>query len=224
MAGWIGDEVGAGSPRGPARVAYQLAERALRPRSRLVRSAARAGRPARAVRPAAPARADARRRSRSRHTGCARRARCFRRQGGRARCRRPRRRGWLRPLRRTWEGARRSTPASEPAEDRGLVPGSGADLEHAFAAAQRESLDHRRHQRRLRRHLTQADRDRAVEIGVADAGERYIARARHGGHGGKNTRVPHAGRARRLQADAPTHPGVCSSARVMRTTRRAGVC
>ena len=86
--------------------------------------------------------------------------------------------------------------AREPAEDRRLVAESGADLEHAFAAAQREGVDHRRHQRRLRRDLAGADRDRAVEVGFADVDGRHVARARHGSHGVEHARVAHAGRAR----------------------------
>lgn len=80
----------------------------------------------------------------------------------------------------------------EPGEQGGLKAQAGSDLEHALSRPERQRLEHRCHERRLRRHLPVGNRNRFVPVGVRTVASRHEARPRYGGDGLKHTLVADA--------------------------------
>ena len=81
----------------------------------------------------------------------------------------------------------------ELGEDRGLIAGAGADVEHALRPAERELLADERDHVGLRDRLAGAERERAVGIRLAPQLLRHEELARHARH-----RLEH-----RLVGDSP---------------------
>ena len=71
--------------------------------------------------------------------------------------------GFLRQLEVALDGVNLASPAAQNA---GLVTRAGADLQHAFVAIQLQQIGHQRDNVGLRNGLPDADRQRAVFIGI----------------------------------------------------------
>src|SRR6266849_4466558 len=80
------------------------------------------------------------------------------------------------------EALDRGDAGPQVGENRGLITGSGADLEHAVAAPRRERFGHERHDQRLGDRLAAANRQRRVLIRVGGEMGRQEPFARHPRH------------------------------------------
>src|SRR5260370_1298671 len=80
------------------------------------------------------------------------------------------------------EALDRGDAGARVGENRGLITGSGADLEHAVAAPRRERFGHECHDQRLGDRLAAADRQRRVLIRVGGEMGRQEPFARHPRH------------------------------------------
>jgi hypothetical protein len=92
-----------------------------------------------------------------------------------------------------------------------LVSQTRADFEHPLVALEPKRLDHRRHQRRLRRDLPAADLDRPVRARLALPARRHVRRTRNRRQRIQHPLIAHADEPRRadkpMRARVPRHPG-----------------